>query len=74
MNASEILFKSTIKGHQYVITTDEEKKLIIYEKGDLVYIYNFHTNDSYEDYQVGTYWSSDHFILFESDEERFGGH
>jgi len=48
--------------------------MIIYEKGDLLYIFNFHGNNSYDGYHVGTKWSSDHFVIFESDEERFGGH
>jgi len=49
-------------------------KLIIYEKGDLLYIFNFHNSNSYDNYHVGTKWASDHFVVFESDEERFGGH
>ena len=48
--------------------------MIIYEKGELVYIFNFHTQQSYEHYLVGTNWRSDHMILYETDEERFGGH
>ena len=45
-------------------------KLIIYEKGDLLYIFNFHNSNSYDNYHVGTKWASDHFVVFESDEER----
>ena len=48
--------------------------MIIYEKGKLLFIFNFHSNNSYESYHVGTMWQSDHFILYESDEDRFGGH
>jgi len=48
--------------------------VVVYEKGELVYIFNFHPEKSYTDYLVGTNWSSDHMILFETDEERFGGH
>lgn len=74
MNASEILFSSMLKPHQYVSLNNEGDKVIVYEKGDLVFIYNFHHSQSYQDYPIGTFWGSDHFILFESDEERFGGH
>ena len=49
-------------------------KVIVYEKGDLLFIYNFHPTNSLQDYAIGTKWQSDHFILFESDEDSFGGH
>lgn len=54
--------------------TNEDDKLIVYEKGELVYIFNFHPNNSYKDYLVGTHWRSPHMILMETDEARFGGH
>mmetsp|Transcript_6309 Transcript_6309/g.10704 ORF Transcript_6309/g.10704 Transcript_6309/m.10704 type:complete len:458 (-) Transcript_6309:108-1481(-) len=74
MNRIETQFKSQIKPHQFVTLSHEDDKLIVYEKGDLIYIFNFHPNKSYESYPVGTFWKSDHFVLLESDEERFGGH
>ena len=49
-------------------------KIVIYEKGDLLYVFNFHPDKSYENYQIGTLCKSDHFVIMESDEERFGGH
>ena len=39
----------------------------------MLFIFNFHPDKSYENYQIGTFWKSDHFIVYESDEERFGG-
>lgn len=60
--------------HQYVSLSSEEDKIIVYEKGELVFIFNFHTNNSYEHYLIGTNWRSNHMILFETDEGRFGGH
>ena len=74
MNATEIQYKSMISEHQFVTQAHEVDKMIIYEKGKLLFIYNFHQDKSYENYHVGTLWESDHFILFESDEDRFGGH
>lgn len=74
MNATELQFSSMIKPHQYVTMSDEADKVIVYEKGDLLFIFNFHPTNSYQDYPIGTKWASDHFIVFESDEERFGGH
>lgn len=74
MNATEIQFKSMISSHQFVTQSNEVDKMIIFEKGKLLFIFNFHQSQSFENYHVGTFWGSDHFILFESDEDRFGGH
>ena len=48
--------------------------MIVYEKGDLVFIFNFHPSKSFESYTIGTWWKSDHYIVLDSDEERFGGY
>jgi 1,4-alpha-glucan branching enzyme len=74
MNYWENVFSVMSHPHQYVSCNDEEDKVIIYEKGELVYIFNFHPSKSYEHYLIGTHWRSDHMILFETDESRFGGH
>lgn len=74
MNYWETVFGSLHKSHLWVTSSDEVDRLIIYEKGELVYIMNFHTSKSYEHYLVGTNWKSDHMILYETDEERFSGH
>jgi 1,4-alpha-glucan branching enzyme len=73
MNRLEVMFKSMIKPHQFVSKSNEEDKVIVYEKGDLIFVYNFNPNKSFENYPIGTFWQSDHFIVMESDEERFGG-
>ena len=41
MNEMEIRHKSMIAQHQFVTMAHEEQKLIVYEKGDLIYIFNF---------------------------------
>jgi 1,4-alpha-glucan branching enzyme len=45
--------------------------MIVFEKGDLLYIFNFHHTNSYENFEVGTKWTSDHFVLYDTEEERF---
>jgi 1,4-alpha-glucan branching enzyme len=74
MNHTEMKFNYMESEHQYVSLNNDEDKVIVYEKGDLLFIFNFHGNKSYSDYDIGTFWKSDHFILFDSDEERFDGH
>ena len=38
-----------------------------------LYVFNFHVEKSFEGYEIGTNWSSKHMVLYETDEERFGG-
>ncbi len=59
--------------HQFLSLSHEEDKLIVYEKGDALFIFNFHTDKSFEDYRVGTLWSSDHVIIFDTDQDELGG-
>lgn len=56
MNQVEINFQSMLKQHQYVSTQDDMGKVIVYEKGDLLYIFNFHPTQSYQDFPIGTLW------------------
>ena len=37
----------------YVCAQDEADKLIVVERGDLVFVFNFHPVNSYTDYRVG---------------------
>ena len=39
--------------HSWVSRKDEGDKLVVCEKGDLVFIFNFHPTNSYTDYRVG---------------------
>ena len=39
--------------HQYISRNDEGDKIIVFEKGDLVFVFNFHWSNSYFDYRVG---------------------
>ena len=59
--------------HQYCTLTHESDKLIVFERGDLLFIFNFHPYNSYEHYRIGTHWASEHVIMLESDDTDFGG-
>jgi 1,4-alpha-glucan branching enzyme len=45
-----------IKPHQFVSSSNEEDKVIVYEKGDLLFVFNFNGFKSFENYKVGTLW------------------
>lgn len=64
----------TTQEHQFVTLAHEEDKLVVFEKGPLVFVFNFHHSKSFEDYKVGTYWNTDHILVFDTDQEILGGH
>ncbi|RWW76271.1 hypothetical protein BHE74_00015651, partial [Ensete ventricosum] len=39
--------------HQYISRKDEQDKIIVFERGDMVFVFNFHWINSYFDYRVG---------------------
>lgn len=73
MNDMENLFNVMNHGHEFVSLMDESDKMIIFERGELVFIFNWHHSNSYTDYLIGTYWDSPHMILYETDQHEFAG-
>jgi len=61
-------------GHQYVSLKHEGDKMIVYERGQLVFVYNMHPSKSYENYRIGTNWPGTYRIVLDSDAPEFGGH
>ena len=73
MNILEDIFHFMGSKEEYISTKHEDDKFIVFEKGDLLFIFNFHPVKSFGGYQIGTKWSSRHKIILDSDEERFMG-
>lgn len=73
MQACECRFQWMESSHQYVTLKDEGDKVIVFERGDLMFAFNFHPCNSYQDYQVGVSWSDPMRCVLDSDEARFGG-
>jgi len=57
----------------YISLKHEGDKVISFERGGLLWVFNFHPNKSFENYRIGTRWAHDHIIVFDTDEARFGG-
>ncbi|GIL59739.1 hypothetical protein Vafri_14468 [Volvox africanus] len=60
--------------HQWISRSDSADKLIVCERGDLVFVFNFHPTNSYTDYRVGCNASGPYKVVLSSDEEVFGGY
>ena len=48
--------------------------MIVFERGNLLWIFNFHTSQSYTDYRIGTEWAGTYKVVLDSDATEFGGH
>ncbi|KAJ1927411.1 alpha-1,4-glucan branching enzyme [Tieghemiomyces parasiticus] len=60
--------------HNWVSTKHEGDKVVAFERGDLLFIFNFHPTQSFTDYRIGTMWSAPHHIVLNSDAPEFFGH
>lgn len=60
--------------HQYVSRKDEGDKVIVFEKGNLVFVFNFHWEKSFPNYRVGCIKPGKYKIVLDSDEKKFGGY
>ncbi|KAG0577711.1 hypothetical protein M758_5G168600 [Ceratodon purpureus] len=59
---------------QYISCTDESEKLIVFERGDLVFVFNFHPTKTYSGLKVGCEIPGKYRICLDSDAAEFGGH
>ena len=73
MNKLDDVFNFISSPFQYVSLKHEDDKLVVFEKGDLLFVFNFHPNKSFENYKIGTKWGTRHKIVLDSDEFRFFG-
>ncbi|XP_050234417.1 1,4-alpha-glucan-branching enzyme 1, chloroplastic/amyloplastic-like [Mercurialis annua] len=59
---------------QIVSSANEAEKVIVFERGDLVFVFNFHPNNSYDGYKVGCDLPGKYRVALDSDSWEFGGH
>jgi len=60
--------------HQYVSLAHEGDKVVVFEKGDLVFAFNFNPSKSFTQYRIGVYKPGKYKIVLDSDNEMYGGH
>ena len=70
---SEYSWLSDTQG-TYVSLKHESDKLISFERGRLLWIFNFHPTKSFTDYRIGTRWRGTYRIQLNSDSPIYGGH
>jgi len=47
--------------------------MIVYERSNLIFIFNFHPTESFTDYRVGVDEAGEYRVILSSDEKKFGG-
>ena len=51
----------------------EDDKVLAFERGGLLFVFNFHPENDYLDYSIPVSQGEDHYVLFTSDDGRYGG-
>ncbi|KAK1262341.1 hypothetical protein QJS04_geneDACA001368 [Acorus gramineus] len=74
MNLLDDKFSFLSSTKQIVSSTSEEDKIIVFERGDLVFVFNFHPDNTYEGYKVGCDLPGKYRVALDSDASEFGGH
>lgn len=58
----------------YVSLKHQGDKVIIFERGDCVFIFNFHPSRSYSDYRIGVETAGTYKVALNTDSKEVGGH
>ncbi|XP_059634373.1 1,4-alpha-glucan-branching enzyme 1, chloroplastic/amyloplastic-like isoform X2 [Cornus florida] len=74
MNSLDDRFSFLASTKQIVSSTDEDDKVIVFERGDLVFVFNFHPEKTYDGYKVGCDLPGKYRVALDSDAWEFGGH
>ncbi|KAF5794407.1 putative 1,4-alpha-glucan branching enzyme [Helianthus annuus] len=74
MNLLDDKFSFLASTKQIVSSADEEDKVIVFERGDLVFVFNFHPDNTYDGYKVGCDLPGKYRVALDSDAWEFGGH
>uniref|UniRef100_A0A1B6E036 1,4-alpha-glucan branching enzyme n=1 Tax=Clastoptera arizonana TaxID=38151 RepID=A0A1B6E036_9HEMI len=58
----------------YVSWKHEDDKVVVFERAELLFVFNFHPTKSFPDYRLGVEIPGEYKILLNSDDSSFGGH
>jgi len=58
----------------YVSLAHEQDKVIVFERGELVFAFNFHPSQSFSGYKIGVQIPGKYKIALDSDLRDYGGH
>jgi len=73
LNAVEGALQFLSSSHQYVSKKDNGDKMVVFERGDCVFVFNWHPTQSYQNYRIGCRAPGKYRIVLNSDQPEFGG-
>lgn len=73
MNLLDEKFSFLSSSKQIVSSANEDDKVVVFERGDLVFVFNFHPVNTYEGYKVGCDLPGKYRVALDSDALEFGG-
>ncbi|KAM7256311.1 hypothetical protein ACFE04_012052 [Oxalis oulophora] len=73
MNKLDEKFSFLTSTKQIVSSADDKDKVIVFERGDLVFVFNFHPAKTYGGYKVGCDLPGKYKVALDSDAWEFGG-
>lgn len=73
MNQTEGKFGWLHAPQAYISLKNESDKVIVFERGGLVFIFNFHPSSSFEGYRIGIDNGGTYKIVLNSDAKEYGG-
>eukprot|EP00252_Welwitschia_mirabilis_P009173 TRINITY_DN21526_c0_g1_i3.p1 TRINITY_DN21526_c0_g1~~TRINITY_DN21526_c0_g1_i3.p1 ORF type:complete len:776 (+),score=154.88 TRINITY_DN21526_c0_g1_i3:122-2449(+) len=74
MNELDNRFHFLASTKQIVSSANEDDKVIVFERGNLVFLFNFHEKNAYSGYKVGCDMPGKYRVALDSDAAEFGGH
>jgi 1,4-alpha-glucan branching enzyme len=74
MNRAEEDLQWLASAQAYISRKHEDDKVIVFERNNALFVFNFHPTKSFTDYKVGVGQKGVYTIRLNSDEPQFGGH
>lgn len=74
MNNTEEKFGWLQAPQAYISLKNETDKVIVFERGGVVFIFNFHPTESFSDYRIGVDQPGTYRVVLNSDSKDFGGY
>ncbi|MFD2036095.1 alpha amylase C-terminal domain-containing protein [Belliella marina] len=59
--------------HAKQIYLDAEKKILVFERADLIFVFSFNISESYFGYEINVPTPGEYMVILDSDESEFGG-
>ncbi len=61
------------QGYGRQINVDEQNKTLVFEKGNLIFVFNFHVSNSIPGYEFQVQEPGNYRVIFDTDDPAFGG-